>query len=143
MIHREIQPQDFSYRKSWFQQQDNLILMQAEFLLTPGDVQQLRQKQEELIQTRRATQPQKVLSAGCVFRNPEGQSAGRLIDQCGLKGLRRGDAVVSDVHANFLVNAGRASAEDIEQLMEAVEAEVFHQTGIRLVREVCVLGERA
>ena len=143
ILMKEIKEGDFTYRSSCFQKEKNLILLEAEFELSLSDVQFLKQKQEELIRTRRATQPQKVRCAGCAFKNPKGDSAGRLIDQCGLKGLRIGDAQVSEVHANFLVNLGRASSSELEELMEVIEQRVQQETGIKLIREVCVLGDKA
>lgn len=88
---------------------------------------------------RRETQPRDP-SAGCVFRNPEGNSAGRLIDECGLKGLRVGDAEVSTVHANFIVNRGRASAADVIGLVRRVREHVRRERGITLEPEVLLYG---
>jgi UDP-N-acetylmuramate dehydrogenase len=93
---------------------------------------------EHLVQRKRK-QPGGVASAGSFFKNPPGDSAGRLIDATGLKGISRGAAMVSPRHANFLVNTGRASATDILQLMEEVQLRVFDHTGIRLEPEVQVL----
>ena len=94
----------------------------------------------EAMERRRQTQPAQP-SAGCVFRNPEGRSAGALIDACGLKGLRAGDALVSPLHANFIVNAGRASSGDVLRLMREIQTAAVREAGIRLVPEVRLLGE--
>jgi UDP-N-acetylenolpyruvoylglucosamine reductase len=80
-------------------------------------------------------------SAGCVFKNPPGTSAGRLIDECGLKGERVGDAEVSPVHANFIVNRGQASAGDVLELIRRVRARVHAATGIHLEPEVLLYGK--
>jgi UDP-N-acetylmuramate dehydrogenase len=94
-----------------------------------------------MLARRAATQPLRAPSCGSVFRNPPGDYAGRLIESAGLKGARIGGAVVSDKHANFIVNDGDATAEDIEQLIERVRAEVAKASGVRLELEVRVVGE--
>lgn len=88
---------------------------------------------------RKRTQPSDP-SCGCVFRNPAGDSAGRLIDGCGLKGLREGGAMVSDRHANFILNLGGATADDVFRLICRVREEVRQQTGVALEPEVIFLG---
>ena len=93
----------------------------------------------QYMQQRKKSQPREA-SAGCIFKNPEGDKAGRLIDQCGLKGKRFGDAQVSDVHANFIVNLGNASSEDIMQLVQHIRTEVKAQTGILLEPEAVLVG---
>lgn len=87
---------------------------------------------------RRTSQPMGQKSAGCIFKNPPGASAGRMIDELGLKGLSVGDARVSDRHANFFVNAGRASARDMLALIADVRARVERAYGVRLENEVVV-----
>lgn len=94
----------------------------------------------ELLDHRMATQPSGVASAGSVFRNPEGDSAGRLIEACGLKGMREGPAVVSDMHANYVVNTGGATARQIHTLIDRIEEAVRAATGVKLEREVITLG---
>jgi UDP-N-acetylmuramate dehydrogenase len=91
---------------------------------------------------RNSTQDLQLPSAGCAFRNPEGQAAGRLIDQAGLKGRRIGDAQVSLRHANFIVNLGYATCDDVLALMEHVQRQVARVHGIRLDPEIRILGER-
>jgi UDP-N-acetylmuramate dehydrogenase len=78
-----------------------------------------------------------------VFRNPPGDYAGRLVDSCGLKGARVGGAVVSEQHANFIINQGRASAADIENLILLVQRAVEERTGVRLEPEVRIVGDHA
>ena len=80
--------------------------------------------------------------SGSIFKNPPGDFAGRLIEACGLKGTRVGDAVCSPVHANWLVNTGRASAGELLALIERVRAEVLRVHGVALELEVKIIGER-
>jgi UDP-N-acetylmuramate dehydrogenase len=87
---------------------------------------------------RRASQPLGQKSAGCIFKNPPGASAGRMIDELGLKGLNVGDARVSDRHANFFVNAGKASAKDMLALIADVRERVEKSFGVILEHEVVV-----
>ena len=100
-----------------------------------------RRKIKELLARRIATQPLGEPNAGSVFRNPPGTYAAKLIEDCGLKGHRIGGAVISAKHANFIVNAGRASAADIEALIELARDEVKRKFGIALEPEVRILGE--
>jgi UDP-N-acetylenolpyruvoylglucosamine reductase len=99
----------------------------------------IRARMDDLAARRRASQPREA-SAGCVFRNPEGDKAGRLIDVSGLKGRAVGPVSVSPVHANFLVNAGDAKAADFLELMRAVRAEVKSRQGVELQPEIVALG---
>jgi len=96
-----------------------------------------------LLAKRNASQPLGIPSCGSVFRNPPGDFAGRLIEQAGLKGRRIGGALVSEKHANFIVNAGKATAADIEALIEEVKATVLERSGVRLEPEVRIVGEPA
>lgn len=97
----------------------------------------------EVLAKRSATQPTGQASCGSVFTNPDGDFAGRLIEQCGLKGRRIGGAEVSAIHANFIVNSGNATAADIEALIDDVRQTVLDQTGISLSPEVCIVGHAA
>ena len=89
---------------------------------------------------RRGSQPHGLRNAGCTFKNPEGFSAGKLLDECGCKGLCVGDAVVSDMHANFILNKGHASSSDILELMKLCAQRVYDSTGIKLEPEIKILG---
>lgn len=116
----------------------------AWFDLRKGDADASRATIRELLERRVASQPLSLPNAGSVFRNPPGDHAARLIESCGLKGLERGGARVSEKHANFIVNPkGRALAGDIEWLIEQVRARVLERTGVALVPEVRIVGERA
>jgi UDP-N-acetylmuramate dehydrogenase len=115
----------------------------AWFRLQEGDGPTSRSRITELLQRRIASQPLQLPNAGSVFRNPPGDHAARLIEAAGLKGTQLGGAQVSQKHANFIVNpAGRASATDIEMLIEQVQATVREKFGIDLVREVRIVGEK-
>jgi UDP-N-acetylmuramate dehydrogenase len=116
----------------------------AFFRLPAGDGDASRARIKELLSKRIASQPLSLPNAGSVFRNPPGDHAARLIESCGLKGLERGGARVSEKHANFIVNPkGAARASDIEWLIEAVRATVRQKTGVDLHPEVRILGEAA
>ena len=107
-----------------------------------GEGESARQGIKALLAKRIANQPLNMPNAGSVFRNPEGDHAARLIELCGLKGMRIGGAQVSEKHANFIVNAGNASAADIETLIGQVQSIVEQRTGIRLHPEVRIVGEK-
>ena len=123
----------FAYRKSPFQSMQGAIVS-AKFRLIPRS--EARAEQLQIIEHRMKTQPLKEKSIGCIFRNPEGASAGMLIDRCGLKGTQVGGAKVSEIHANFIVNAKDASAKDVAELMALVQKKVFEKTGVHLEPEV-------
>ncbi|MEQ8765198.1 MAG: UDP-N-acetylmuramate dehydrogenase [Planctomycetota bacterium] len=112
------------------------VIVSATFELVPGEPESVRLSLEELIAYRDATQPLSLPSAGCMFRNPVPECAGRLIDRSGLKGSRSGAAIVSTQHANFIINSGAASARDVIALAEHVQRTVREQTGVVLEREV-------
>lgn len=126
----------FSYRTSPFQNMRGAIVA-AEFRLQPS--QEARKKQLELVGYRTKTQPYHEPSAGCVFRNPLGGHAGVLIEKAGLKGTRVGGARVSELHANFIVNSGKAQAQDVLELMTVVKQQVKEKTGFELESEVRVI----
>jgi UDP-N-acetylenolpyruvoylglucosamine reductase len=107
-----------------------------------GEGESARQAIKDLLARRIASQPLNLPNAGSVFRNPPGDHAARLIEQCGLKGRRIGGAQVSEKHANFIVNVGAATAADIENLINEVQAEVERQTGVKLHPEVRIAGEK-
>jgi UDP-N-acetylmuramate dehydrogenase len=107
-----------------------------------GDGESARQEIKTLLNKRIGTQPLNLPNAGSVFRNPKGDHAARLIEQCGLKGKRIGGAQVSEKHANFIVNTGAATAANIENLINEVQTTVEQQTGVRLQCEVRIIGEQ-
>lgn len=123
----------FSYRTSSFHKKKGMIVS-AEFSLSKRE--RARQDQLEIIEYRTATQPYGEKSAGCIFRNPEDIGAGALIEACGLKGKRVGDAEVSNLHGNFIINRGEASAQDVMTLIALLKEEIKSQTGRELEMEV-------
>jgi len=126
----------FEYRHTSFATDDMMLAVKLELpsRAYPEILQGIRLCNEK----RRASQPLGQKSAGCIFKNPPGASAGRMIDELGLKGFSVGDARVSDRHANFFVNAGRASAADMQRLMCDVRARVQQVYGVTLDNEVVV-----
>jgi UDP-N-acetylmuramate dehydrogenase len=118
------------------------VVLAATFRLAQDDPAAIRARLEEIRRWRREHQPLGIPSAGSVFRNPAGgPSAGALIDGCGLKGRRSGGAVVSDRHANWILNDRGASASDVRRLAELVRATVERETGVRLAFEIVFLGD--
>ena len=109
--------------------------------LRPGDHDQIEHRVKEYLQYRKHTQPLTLPSAGCVFKNPPQDSAGRLVDAAGLKGARIGDAQVSEKHANFMVNVGHARAADVLALIKKVRAAVKKTSGVKLELELKVVGQ--
>jgi UDP-N-acetylmuramate dehydrogenase len=117
------------------------IVLGAILRLKPQTVAEVRERTREYLQEKRRVQPVTEWSAGCVFKNPDpavsgGCSAGKLIEQCGGKGKSRGDAVVSELHGNFILNRGAATATDVLALIEDVRDLVAQKTGIALETEV-------
>jgi len=131
---------DFSYRYSTLQGQP-LIVTEVEFELVEGDAGDIRRDMYETIEKRLAKQPLKERSAGCIFKRPPNDFAGRLIDCTGCKGLTIGGAQISSKHAGFIVNVGGATASDVLRLVEQVRRRVHDEHGIWLEQEVCVVGE--
>ena len=117
------------------------IVAQATLRTTGADAAESAALIQEHLGYRERTQPIDVPTCGSTFRNPPGEKAGRLIDQCGLKGHRIGGAEVSTKHANFLVNTGDATADDLRGLIEHVQHTVAERTGIELQREVHFAGD--
>jgi len=118
------------------------VILDGSFQLYPANPEELAAESAALLKERQERQPKGGASAGCFFRNPEiGEPAGALIDRAGMKGVRQGDAQVSETHANFILNRGRANAADILHLMAAVQAAVYDKFGISLKPEVRIVGE--
>ncbi len=125
----------FDYRRSYFTGRDCCILS-ARIRLNPGDPSQILEKMEELMGRRRQKQPLEYGSAGSTFKRPQGAYASALIDQCGLKGLRVGDAQVSEKHAGFVINRGSATCAQVQELIRRVQAVVREKTGFELECEI-------
>ena len=129
----------FDYRFSQFQQ-DKSIILSATFLLSDGNKQDIWQKMQENMQKRKNSQPG-LPSAGSVFKKYNNISAGYYIDRAGLKGLSCGDAKISNIHANFIVNNVEATFKDFDYLASIIEQKVYEKFGILLQKEVEYLGE--
>ena len=126
---------EFSYRHSRLEETGEIVLY-ADFALIPSTTEQVREKMQELMSKRKASQPLDLPSAGSAFKRPVGGYAAALIDQNGLKGFQIGGAAVSAKHAGFVVNIGGATAEDVKELLKQVSDKVYDSTGIRLEPEV-------
>jgi UDP-N-acetylmuramate dehydrogenase len=132
----------FSYRYSILKDHPQIVL-RAAFQLHPANGEELLAKVKEWSLRRARTQPLSMPNCGSVFRNPPGAHAGALIEAAGLKGLRKGDAQISDKHANFIVNLGNAKAEDVLWLMRHVQETIRAKFQIQLETEVRLVGEPA
>jgi UDP-N-acetylmuramate dehydrogenase len=119
---------------------EDVIFTQALFQGTPGDRAEIAAAMDKITEAREATQPIKSRTGGSTFKNPPGQKAWQLIDAAGCRGLRIGDAQVSEMHCNFLINLGGARAADIETLGETVRARVKEQSGVDLEWEIKRIG---
>ena len=118
------------------------VIAWATFSMREDNPLAVRARVQEYMAYKKSVQPMSNQAAGCMFKNPPGDSAGRLIDQCGLKGLREGAAEVSPIHANFIVNHGGATAADVLALVRRVRAAVRAQKGVELQPEVLLVGRR-
>ena len=130
----------FSYRHSAMMDA-NVIITDVVMELTPGSPDEIRARMDECARARRDKQPLNFPSAGSTFKRPSGLFAAKLIDDCGLRGLRVGDAQVSEKHAGFVVNLGHATAGEILALMDEIKSRVFNATGVTLEPEIRILGE--
>jgi UDP-N-acetylmuramate dehydrogenase len=135
---------DVGYRMCMLHEEREEWFTGAWFRLKQGDGETSRGIIKELLARRIATQPLSLPNAGSVFRNPPRDHAARLIEACGMKGFGRGGAVVSEKHANFIVNpGGAASAADIEWLIQHIQRIVYQMQGVVLATEVKIVGEAA
>ena len=119
---------------------DEIIFTQALFQGAPGDPREIAAEMEKITESREATQPIKSRTGGSTFKNPPGYKAWQLIDAAGCRGLKVGDAQVSQMHCNFLINLGSATAVDIETLGETVRARVAESSGVELEWEIKRIG---
>lgn len=132
----ELTDHSFGYRESVYKNSSSLVCLEAKMLLREGRTEDIRERMRTLSEERRKKQPLEYPSAGSYFKRPASDFAGRLIEICGLKGERIGDACVSDKHAGFIVNLGDATFDDVIRLEERVRDTVYRQTGVMLEREV-------
>ena len=126
---------DFHYRTSFLQKNPDYICIEATIYLTKGNTDEIMELINERKQRRLETQPLEYPSAGSVFRNPEGDFAGRLIESIGYKGKKVNDAMVSNKHANFIINTGRAKGSDIKKLINEIKDKVKKEYNIDLIVE--------
>jgi UDP-N-acetylmuramate dehydrogenase len=133
----------FAYRESRFKRLSDPaeLVVEATFQLTPADPDTIKARLDDIRRWRQAHQPLGIPSAGSYFRNPPDDSAGRLIEEAGLKGTRIGGASVSEKHANFLVNDQKGTATDVRRLGDHVRDVVAERSGVILVPEVTFLGD--
>ncbi|NQV19532.1 MAG: UDP-N-acetylmuramate dehydrogenase [Armatimonadetes bacterium] len=135
----EIIPKDkieFSYRKSSIKD----YILKAAFKFERKLEEEIDSQIKKFKKIRKDSQPINFPNLGCVFKNPKGESAGKLIDECGLKGEKIGDAEISEKHANFIINKGNASFEDVTNLIKLIQRKVYAKTGIELELEITVLN---
>jgi len=129
---------EFRYRSSTFNKDD--IILSAEFQLEKASETEIQKNRDQANLSRKSTQPLKFRSAGSVFKNPKDFAAGYLIDQAGLKGKSIGGAMVSDIHANFIINQANAKAEDVVQLIKLIRNAIYKKYSIVLELEITTLG---
>ncbi len=129
---------EFRYRSSNFNKDD--IILSAEFKLKKASENEIRKNRDQANLSRKSTQPLKFRSAGSVFKNPKDFAAGYLIDQAGLKGKTIGGAVVSHIHANFIINQANAKADDIVQLIKIMRNTILKKYSLTLELEITTLG---
>lgn len=122
---------------------EELIFVEAVFQGVAGDKAEIQRRMDEITAKREESQPVRTRTGGSTFKNPDGHKSWQLIDEAGCRGLVRGDAQVSELHCNFLINRGHASAADLEDLGEEVRARVKARSGISLEWEIKRIGERA
>lgn len=123
---------DFHYRTSFLQTHPDYICLEATIFLKNGDAKEIMEIINDRKVRRLETQPLEYPSAGSVFRNPDGDYAGRLVESIGYKGKKQGDAMVSEKHANFIINCGKASGEDIKKLITEIQDKVKKEYNIEL-----------
>ncbi len=134
----ETNQMELSYRHSIFQNLDEIIIS-ATFKLKKGEKSEISQKMRELMQRRKDKQPLEYPNAGSTFKRPEGQFAGKLIQDCNLRGFKVGGAMVSQKHCGFVINENNATFEDVSSLIKQVQEKVYDQTGFFLECEVKII----
>nr|MDK2851468.1 UDP-N-acetylmuramate dehydrogenase [Candidatus Cloacimonadota bacterium] len=140
ILHLRAHEHDFSYRMSAFQKR-SLIHLSSVFKLKEDDPSQIIARMNEYDNQRQSKQPLDLPSAGSVFKRPQGYFTGKLIDECGLRGYRIGDAAISSKHCGFIVNLGNATAQDVLSLIQYVQDTVYRKFGVRLQTELRTVGE--
>ena len=138
ILQRTAEEHAFGYRTSIYRATEDIVLS-AKFTLTPKNPEEIALQAEKNMTSRKSKQPLEYPNAGSVFKRPEGAFPGALIEQAGLKGFRIGGAEISEKHANFIVNKGNATADDVLRLTEFAQKEVFRLFGILLETEIIYL----
>jgi len=128
------------YRDSIFKKNKDLVIISGSFVFEKDKVENIKEKMNKYLEYRKENHPISFSSAGSVFKNPEGKSAGELIEKCGLKGKKIGGAEISEKHANFIINTGGASSKDVINLISLVKKEVKNKFGIELEEEIELVG---
>lgn len=136
----QITEHDFGYRSSIFQR-ENYIILSSELKLVHGEKESIKEQMDANMKARREKQPIDKPSAGSTFKRPKDQFAAKLIQDAGLKGFAVGDAMVSDLHAGFVVNKGKATSKEILELIKYVQDKVNAEYGVMLEPEVKIIGE--
>jgi UDP-N-acetylmuramate dehydrogenase len=139
-IYLKKQELDFGYRKSIVQEKGYIIL-EVDMKFKKGDFEKIKSITDDLTKKRTTKQPLHLPSAGSTFKRPDGYYAGKLIEDAGLKGVRVGDAMVSDLHSGFIVNVGNATADDVFNLIKLVQKVVKDKFDVELETEVKIIGE--
>jgi len=127
---------EFGYRDSIFKKNKNLIILSATLQLKEGKKEEIEKKIQENLKSRKEKQPLNFPSAGSIFKNPKGFSAGELIERCNLKGKRVGNVKISEKHANFIVNLGRGKAKEVMKLIKIIKNRVKKKFGVVLEEEI-------
>ncbi len=130
----------YTYRHSALQDGETVIVLDAIFEGTADAPEAIKARMAEITARRETTQPIREKTGGSTFKNPPGHSAWKLVDAAGCRGLKVGGAQVSEMHCNFLINTGEATAADLEGLGEAVRADVKAKTGVQLDWEIKRIG---
>ena len=131
---------EFTYRTSVLQKKRPGIVLEAEFLLTKGDRTAIVSQMQKNKDYRKETQPWNFPCAGSIFRNPLPNYAGKLIEDAGLKGFQMGGAKISEMHGNFIVNAGNATAKDVLDLIQYIKDTILNLYGIKMETEIEIIG---
>lgn len=132
---------DFSYRNSIFSKMDNVIIIETTIQTGYGNAEEIKAKINEYMKSRTEKQPLDLPNAGSTFKRKDNVITAKLIDECGLKGYRIGDAAVSEKHAGFVVNLGNATAKDVLELTDYIKLEIKKQKEIEIELEVLTIGE--
>jgi UDP-N-acetylmuramate dehydrogenase len=139
IVKRKKKELSFEYRK--LNLPEEMIVLGAAFSLEKGDPVEIRERVAEILEKRRQKHPLEYPNAGSIFKNPKSKPAGQIIEEAGLRGVRIGDAKISEKHGNFIVNLGNARAADIVALIDLAKKKVREQMGISLETEVRIIGE--